>query len=152
VNRPLWVALAWAALLALVAAVAPAFDPVNLRDLVVRASPLDRRLRHDDRHPGAADRHLGRLAFAICGVVAGLLAREGCRCRSWRSARWAPAPASADQRPARAPSRLAGDRRHAGHARRLARGLRFATEGVWVQDLPAHFQWFGPRPGSSAAG
>ena len=22
-------------------------------------------------------------------------------------------------------------------------GLRFATEGVWVQDLPAGFQWFG---------
>jgi rhamnose transport system permease protein len=25
----------------------------------------------------------------------------------------------------------------------LREGLRFATEGVWVQDLPAGFQWFG---------
>ena len=40
-TRALWVAVAWAALLGLVAALAPAFfDPVNLRDLIVRASPL----------------------------------------------------------------------------------------------------------------
>ena len=79
VNRPLWVALAWAALLALVAAVAPAFfDPVNLRDLVVRASPLlivacgmtiVILARQIDISVGSQ--------FAICGVVAGLLARDG---------------------------------------------------------------------------
>ena len=25
----------------------------------------------------------------------------------------------------------------------LREGLRWATEGVWIQDLPARFQWFG---------
>ena len=29
--------------------------------------------------------------------------------------------------------------------------LRWATEGAWVQDLPANFQWFGMRPGAAQA-
>jgi len=146
VNRPLWVALAWAALLALVAVVAPAFfDPVNLRDLIVRASPLlivacgmtiVILARQIDISVGSQ--------FAICGVVAGLLAREGL-----------PMPLVA------AGTMLAGAALGAINGVLVARlglpaivvtlatlvawreGLRFATEGVWVQDLPATFQWFG---------
>jgi rhamnose transport system permease protein len=146
VNRPLWVALAWAELLALVAAQAPAFfDPVNLRDLVVRASPLlivacgmtvVILARQIDISVGSQ--------FAICGVVAGLLAREGL-----------PMPLVA------VGTMLAGAALGAVNGVLVARlglpaivvtlatlvawreGLRFATEGVWVQDLPATFQWFG---------
>src|SRR3954466_11911665 len=29
--------------------------------------------------------------------------------------------------------------------------LRWATEGAWVQDLPASFQWFGLAPGAAQA-
>ena len=145
-NRPLWVALAWAALLALVAAVAPAFfDPVNLRDLVVRASPLlivacgmtiVILARQIDISVGSQ--------FAICGVVAGLLAREGL-----------PMPLVALGtmgagaglgRSTGCSSRASACRRSSSRWPRSSRwreGLRFATEGVWVQDLPAGFQWFG---------
>jgi rhamnose transport system permease protein len=146
VNRPLWVALAWAALLALVAVLAPAFfDPVNLRDLLVRASPLlivacgmtvVILARQIDISVGSQ--------FAICGVVAGLLAREG-----------VPMPLVA------LGTMLAGAGLGLINGLLVARlglpaivvtlatlvawreGLRFATEGVWVQDLPATFQWFG---------
>jgi rhamnose transport system permease protein len=146
VSRPLWVALAWAALLGLVAALAPAFfEPVNLRDLIVRASPLlivasgmtiVILARQIDISVGSQ--------FAICGVVAGLLAREGL-----------PMPLVA------VGTMLAGAALGAINGVLVARlglpaivvtlatlvawreGLRFATEGVWVQDLPATFQWFG---------
>ncbi len=145
-TRPLWVAVAWAALLALVAALAPAFfDPVNLRDLIVRASPLlivacgmtiVILARQIDISVGSQ--------FAICGMVAGLLAREG-----------VPMPLVA------LGTMLAGAGLGAINGVLVARlglpaivvtlatlvawreGLRFATEGVWVQDLPAGFQWFG---------
>ena len=145
-SRPLWVAAAWAALLAVVAGVAPAFfDPVNLRDLAVRAAPLlivacgmtmVILARHIDISVGSQ--------FAICGVVAGLLAREG-----------VPMPLVA------AGTMLAGAGLGALNGVLIARlglpsivvtlatlvawreGLRLATEGVWVQDLPAGFQWFG---------
>ncbi len=145
-NRPIWVALAWAAWLALVAALAPAFfDPVNLRDLVVRASPLlivasgmtiVILARQIDISVGSQ--------FAICGVVAGVLAREGL-----------PMPLVA------LGTLLAGAGLGLINGLLVARlglpaivvtlatlvawreGLRFATEGVWVQDLPAGFQWFG---------
>jgi rhamnose transport system permease protein len=144
--RPLWVAVAWAALLAVVATLAPAFfDPVNLRDLVVRASPLlivacvmtvVILARQIDISVGSQ--------FAICGMVAGLLARAGL-----------PMPLVA------AGTMLAGAALGAINGVLVARlglpaivvtlatlvawreGLRFATEGVWVQDLPATFQWFG---------
>jgi rhamnose transport system permease protein len=146
VSRALWVATAWAALLAVVAGVAPAFfDPVNLRDLVVRAAPLlivacgmtiVILARQIDISVGSQ--------FAICGVVAGLLAREG-----------VPMPLVA------LGTMLAGAGLGAINGVLVARlglpsivvtlatlvawreGLRLATEGVWVQDLPAGFQWFG---------
>ena len=30
----------------------------------------------------------------------------------------------------------------------LRDGLRWATQGAWVQDLPRDFQWLGLRPGA----
>ena len=82
--------------------------------------------------------------FAICGVVAGLLARRGL-----------PMPLVA------LGTMLAGAGLGAINGVLVAalglpaivvtlatlvawrEGLRLATEGVWVQDLPAGFQWFG---------
>jgi rhamnose transport system permease protein len=146
VTRALWVVGAWAALLAVVAGGAPAFfDPVNLRDLVVRAAPIlivasgmtvVILARQIDISVGSQ--------FAICGVVAGLLARTGL-----------PMPLVA------LGTLAAGAALGAINGALVARlglpaivvtlatlvawreGLRFATEGVWVQDLPAGFQWFG---------
>jgi rhamnose transport system permease protein len=145
-SRALWVAAAWAALLAVVGVAAPAFfDPVHLRDLVVRAGPIlivacgmtaVILARQIDISVGSQ--------FAICGVVAGLLAREGL-----------PMPLVA------VATMLAGAALGAINGVLVARlglpaivvtlatlvawreGLRLATEGVWVQDLPAGFQWFG---------
>jgi len=145
-NRPLWVALAWAALLALVAAVAPAFfDPVNLRDLVVRASPLlivacgmtiVILARQIDISVGSQ--------FAICGVVAGLLAREGLPMPLVALGTMG-AGAGLGLINGLLVARLGLPAIVVTLATLVAwrEGLRFATEGVWVQDLPAGFQWFG---------
>jgi rhamnose transport system permease protein len=145
-TRPAWVAIAWVVLLAVVGAAAPAFfDPVNLRDLAVRAAPLlivacgmtiVILARQIDISIGSQ--------FAICGVVAGLLAREG-----------VPMPLVAIG------TMLAGAGLGWINGALVAwlglpsivvtlatlvawrEGLRLATLGVWVQDLPAGFQWFG---------
>jgi len=146
VNRPLWVAAAWAVLLALVAAVAPAFfDPVNLRDLVVRASPLlivacgmtiVILARQIDISVGSQ--------FAICGVVAGLLAREGLPMPLVALGTMG-AGAGLGLINGLLVARLGLPAIVVTLATLVAwrEGLRFATEGVWVQDLPAGFQWFG---------
>jgi len=146
VTRPLWVALAWAALLAVVAAVAPAFfDPVNLRDLVVRASPLlivacgmtiVILARQIDISVGSQ--------FAICGVVAGLLARTGLPMPLVALGTMA-AGAGLGLINGLLVARLGLPAIVVTLATLVAwrEGLRFATEGVWVQDLPAGFQWFG---------
>ena len=145
-NRPLWVAAAWAVLLALVAAVAPAFfDPVNLRDLVVRASPLlivacgmtiVILARQIDISVGSQ--------FAICGVVAGLLAREGLPMPLVALGTMG-AGAGLGLINGLLVARLGLPAIVVTLATLVAwrEGLRFATEGVWVQDLPAGFQWFG---------
>ena len=91
------------------------------------------------------DRHLGRLAVRDLRVVAGVW-REGrrCRCRRWRSASsrlgalfgalngalvaWLGLPSIVVTLATLVALRDA---------------LRWATQGAWVQDLPATFQWFG---------
>ena len=137
--------LAWVALLALVAAVAPAFfrgQPARLAR--PRRAAADRRRRHDARHPGAPDRHLDRLAVRDLrrgrrpAGEAGLpMPLGGARHDA------APAPALGALNGAARRARPAGDRRHAGDDGRLARGAALGHEGVWVQDLPAGFQWLG---------
>jgi len=145
-NRPLSVTVALAALLVVVALRAPAFfAAANLRDLAVAAAPLlivasgmtlVMLARQIDISIGSQ--------FAICGVVAGLLARAGL-----------PMPLVG------AGTMLAGAALGSINGLLVARAglpaivvtlatlvawreaLRWATEGVWVQDLPAGFQWFG---------
>jgi rhamnose transport system permease protein len=140
------VALALCALLALLAVVTPAFfRPANLRDLLVSNAPvlvaaigmtLVILARQIDISIGSQ--------FAICGVAAGLLAKTGL-----------PMPLVAIG--AIAVGAGLGALNGALVAGLglpaivvslatmvlLREGLRWATEGVWVQDLPAGFQWLG---------
>jgi rhamnose transport system permease protein len=140
------VAGALALLLALLAVVAPAFfQAANLRDLLVGNAPvlvaavgmtLVILARQIDISIGSQ--------FAICGVAAGLLAKTGL-----------PMPLVAIG------VVLAGAALGALNGVLVAglglpaivvtlatmvllrEGLRWKTEGVWVEDLPAQFQWFG---------
>jgi rhamnose transport system permease protein len=145
-RRELSVGAALVALLAALLVLAPAFyEAANLRDLAVRAAPvlvaavgmtLVILARQIDVSIGSQ--------FAICAVAAGVLAREG-----------APMPVAALG--ALAVGALLGAVNGllvAGFGLPaivvtlatmvgLREGLRWATEGVWIQDLPAGFQWLG---------
>jgi rhamnose transport system permease protein len=149
-RRELSVALALAGLLLLLAVRAPAFFTVaNLRDLLVGAAAplivasgmtLVILTRQIDISVGSQ--------FAICGVVVGLLAK----------AEW-PMPLAAGGAVA------AGTAMGALNGWLVARvglpaivvtlatmvalreALRWATGGVWVEDLPPGFQWFGVGQG-----
>jgi rhamnose transport system permease protein len=145
-RRELAIAAAFVALLLLLAVAAPAFfELANLRDLLMRAAPLLVAAvgmtvvilcRQIDISIGSQ--------FAICGVVAGLLARAGL-----------PMPLAAAG--AIATGALLGSVNGAlvsilglpaivvTLATMVAwrEALRWATEGVWVQGLPADFQWLG---------
>lgn len=154
-RRVATIGAAYAGLLIVLAAVAPAFyAPANLRDLLVGHAPtlilacgmtMVVLARQIDISIGSQ--------FAICGVVLGLLAREG----------W-PMPLAAAG--AMAVGGLLGAINGAlvGLAGLPAivvtlatlvawrEGLRWATDGVWVQDLPADFQWFGLGQGPGRVG
>lgn len=145
-RRELSVGAALLGLLAFLALRAPSFfSPGNLRDLLVSNAPvlvaavgmtLVILARHIDISIGSQ--------FAIGGVVAGWLAKGGL-----------PMPAVA------VGTLLAGATLGALNGALVAglglpsivvtlatmvllrESLRWATEGVWVQDLPAGFQWFG---------
>jgi rhamnose transport system permease protein len=145
-RREASVGLAAVALLAVLAAVAPAFFRLaNLRDLLTGNAPilvaaigmtLVILARQIDISIGSQ--------FAICGGVAGLLAKEG-----------VPMPVVAVG--AMAAGALLGGFNGwlvaflglpsivvtLATMVMLREGLRWATEGVWVQDLPEGFQWLG---------
>jgi rhamnose transport system permease protein len=145
-RREASVAVALLALLALLALRAPAFFRVaNLRDLFVSNGPvlvaavgmtLVILARQIDISVGSQ--------FAICGVAAGLLAKTG-------------APMALVSLGAVLVGALLGAVNGALVAFAglpaivvtlatmvlLRESLRLLTEGVWVQDLPAGFQWFG---------
>ena len=83
-------------------------------------------------------------AFAICGVVAGVAAHAGfpiaasswCRAASVRCS----APSTARSSPMSGmPSIVVTLATMVA----LRDGLRWTTQGAWVQDLPATFQWLG---------
>ena len=116
------------------------------RDLLLANMPgADRRARHDAGDPHRPDRHLRRLG------VRDLQRRRG----RARESRAADAPAGA--RGVCSPARLLGAVNGAlvAYARipsivvtlatmvALRDGLRWVTQGAWVQDLPADFQWLG---------
>ena len=145
-KRELPTALAFAALLAVVALVAPSFfSGANLRDLALNNAPV---LLVAVGMTlvilvGEIDISVGS-QFAVCSVAAGLLAREG-----------VPVPLL--------PPLLLVVGAAMGAVNGLLIGrlglpsiivtlamlvawrdaLRWTTGGAWVQDLPASFQWFG---------
>jgi rhamnose transport system permease protein len=145
-RRELGVAGALALLLAVLAVVAPSFfRPENLRDLLVANAPvlvaavgmtLVILARQIDISIGSQ--------FAICGVAAGLLAKTGL-----------PMPlVTAGAVAAGAAMGALNGALVAGLGLPaivvtlatmvvLREGLRWRTEGVWIQDLPERFQWFG---------
>lgn len=145
-RREASVAIAYAALLGLLLIARPGFfAPANLRDVLVSAAPvlvaavgmtLVILTRQIDISIGSQ--------FAICGVVVGLLAKAGM-----------PMPIAALG--AIAVGALLGLLNGifvAGFGLPaivvtlatmvgMREGLRWATEGVWVQNLPPRFQWLG---------
>jgi rhamnose transport system permease protein len=145
-RREIGVAAALAVLLILLAVVAPSFFRLaNLRDLLVANAPvlvaavgmtLVILARQIDISIGSQ--------FAICGVAAGLLAKTGL-----------PMPlVTAGVMVAGATMGALNGALVAGLGLPaivvtlatmvvLREGLRWRTEGVWIQDLPAQFQWFG---------
>ncbi|HEU4391422.1 MAG TPA: ABC transporter permease [Blastocatellia bacterium] len=145
-KRELSAAVAYGVLLLAVALVAPGFfSAANLRDLVMNnvsvlvvAAGMTLVIL-----TGNIDISVGS-QFAICSVVAGWLAREGI-------------PAPLLLIPAIVTGGLLGALNGALVARlripaivvtlaamvALRDGLRWITQGAWVQDLPAGFQWFG---------
>jgi rhamnose transport system permease protein len=145
-TRTVSAALAWAALLAVLGVAAPRFFTfANLIDLAVSAAPLlvvaagmtvVILARQIDISVGSQ--------FAICGVVAGLLSREGVP----MGIVVAGAVATGAAMGALNGALVAGLGLPAivvTLATLVAwrEGLRWITEGVWVQDLPEGFQWFG---------
>ena len=145
-RRELGVAGALVVLLGLLAVMAPAFfRAANLRDLLVANAPvlvaavgmtLVILARQIDISIGSQ--------FAICGVAAGLLAKTGL-----------PMPlvtigvvAAGAGLGAINGALVAGLGLPAivvtlATMVVLREGLRWRTEGVWIQDLPERFQWFG---------
>ena len=130
------------------AAMAPGyFARENLSDLLPRQhAGADRRARHDAGDPDRRNRHLGRLA---CSRSAASSRASLAKARAADAARrrW----------PRALPARLLGALNGGlvAYLRipsivvtlatmvALRDGLRWVTEGAWVQDLPPGFQWFG---------
>ena len=145
-RREVSVAVAIVALLLLLALRAPRFfSPGNLADLLVGNAPLLVAAVGMTLVilAGHVDISIGS-QFAVCGVAAGLLAKTGM-----------PMPLvgllavlAGSVLGALNGGLVAGAGLPAivvtlATSVLLREGLRFATEGVWVQDLPADFQWFG---------
>jgi ribose/xylose/arabinose/galactoside ABC-type transport system permease subunit len=145
-RRELSVAAAYAALMLALAVVAPAFyGAANLRDVLVGAAPvlvaavgmtaviLARQI----------DISIGS-QFAICAVVAGSLAKAGLAMPLAATG----AIAAGGLLGALNGVLVAGFGLPAivvtlATMVGLREALRWATEGVWVRDLPANFQWMG---------
>ena len=145
-QRELAASLAWAVLLALVASVAPSFFAAdNLRDLALNNAPL---LIVATGMTlvilvGQIDISVGS-QFAIVSVCAGLVAKTGAGTPLLLCAVLALGAALGAVN-----GLLVGRLGLPSIIVTLATlvawrdGLRWATEGAWVQDLPADFQWFG---------
>lgn len=145
-RREASVAIALASLLALLALRAPAFFQLaNLRDLLVSNAPvlvaavgmtLVILARQIDISVGSQ--------FAICGVAAGLLSKTGLPMTVVGiGAILAGAGLGALNGALVAGLGLPAIVVTLATMVLLRESLRLATEGVWVQDLPAGFQWLG---------
>ena len=145
-RREVSVAVALLGLLALLAVRAPGFfRPANLSDLCVSNAPV---------LVGAVGMTIVILArqidisigsqFAICGVAAGLLAKTGLPMPFvGMGALLAGALLGAVNGALVAGVGLPAIVVTLATMVFLREGLRWATEGAWVQDLPHSFQWFG---------
>jgi len=145
-RRELSVAAAYGVLLAGLAVVAPGFyQPANLRDLLVGAAPV--LVAAVGMTPVILARQIDisiGSQFAICAVVAGLLAKAGLA----MPIAAAGAVVTGGLLGALNGLLVAGLGLPAIVATlatmvALRETLRWTTEGVWVQGLPAGFQWLG---------
>ena len=145
-KRELPPAVAFVALLAAVAVAAPSFfQAANLRDLAVNNAPamLVAVGMTLVVLAGEIDISVGS-QFAVCSVVAGLLAKAGLPVPLL-----VPAVMLVGAALAAVIGVLVGRLGLPSIIVTLAMlvawrdALRWATEGAWVQDLPANFQWFG---------
>lgn len=145
-RRELAIAAAYVLLLLVLAAAAPAFfQPAHLRDLLVGAAPLLLAAvgmtlvilaRQIDISIGSQ--------FAICAVVAGLLAKQGLPMPiAGAGAIGAGALLGAVNGLLVAAFRLPAIVVTLAMMVGLRETLRWTTEGVWVRDLPEGFQWMG---------
>ena len=145
-QRELAAAAAWGVLLVAVAFVAPSFFRAdNLRDLALNNAPL---LLVATGMTlvilvGRIDISVGS-QFAIVSVCAGMLAKSGAATPLLLASVLA-LGAGLGAVNGLLVARLGLPSIIATLATLVAwrDGLRWATEGAWVQDLPPHFQWFG---------
>ena len=145
-QREIAAALAWGLLLIAVGVVAPSFfAPENLRDIALNNAPL---LLVATGMTlvilvGRIDISVGS-QFAIVSVCAGLLAKSGAGTPLLLLSVVAIGAALGALNGVLV-ARLGLPSIIATLATLVAwrDGLRWATEGAWVQDLPPHFQWFG---------
>lgn len=145
-NRELSAAAAFAVLLLAVGIVAPSFfSAANLRDLMMSNSPVLIVAIGMTMVivAGQIDISVGS-QFAVCSIVAGMLAQRGvpmlvvallvviAGCLLGSINGWLVARVKIPAIVVTLATLVA-----------WRDGLRWATEGAWVQNLPANFQWFG---------
>ncbi|MFL6216629.1 MAG: ABC transporter permease [Blastocatellia bacterium] len=145
-NREVSASVAYALLLALVAALAPAFfSAANLRDLALNNAPVLIIAVGMTMVilVGEIDISVGS-QFAVCSVAAGYLAKSGVPL-----AALLPCVLLIGAAMGALNGALIGYLRLPSIIVTLAMlvtwrdGLRWLTEGAWVQNLPDNFQWFG---------
>jgi rhamnose transport system permease protein len=145
-KRELSAGIAYAVLLALVAVVAPSFfSATNLRDLALNNAPalIIAAGMTMVILVGEIDISVGS-QFAVCSVAAGWLAKAGLPLPVLLPCVLLTGAAMGALNGAligylRLPSIIVS----LAMLVALRDGLRWMTEGAWVQNLPANFQWFG---------
>ena len=145
-RRELSVAVVIAALAAVLAAVAPGyFAGDNLRDLLLANAPVLVAALGATLVvlAGQIDISVGSV-FAICGVMAGVLAKAGLPvAAAVLGACLIGAALGALNGALVAYARIPSIVVTLATMVALRDGLRWVTQGAWVQDLPAQFQWLG---------
>jgi rhamnose transport system permease protein len=153
-RREFSIALAIAALGIVVAFAAPGFFTAeNLRDVLMANMPVLTAALGMTLIilTGQIDISIGS-QFAICGVAAGLMAKAGLPLPAVALAvLMAGAGLGAINGALVAWARIPSIVVTLATMVALRDGLRWATEGAWVQDLPRGFQWFGLSLGASEA-
>src|SRR5213075_2648566 len=151
-NRELSAAAAFAVLLLVVAIIAPSFfSAANLRDLMISNAPVLIVAVGMTMVilAGQIDISVGS-QFAVCGIAAGILAKSGLPmpavlllvvmvgCLLGSINGWIVARLKIPAIVVTLATLVA-----------WRDGLRWATEGAWVQDLPVGFQWLGLAPSAA---